>query len=321
MAKVLITTPFVVPGGDAHQVLTSAGLETEFSYARMGRTEEELIGLLRGVSGVVAATDPFTARVLEAAPDLRIIARSGVGYDAIDVPAATARGVVVTTNPGVNRHAVAEYAFALMLACSRHLCEGLAEVKGGGWKRFEGIDLAGRTLGIVGLGTIGKEVAQRARAFEMRILAYDVHQDAQFAEEHGVSFASLDQLLRESDFVTIHAFLDSGSRHLIDAGRLALMKPTAYLINTARGGLVDSDALVDALRERRIAGAALDVFEHEPLEAESELRTLDNAYLSPHLAGSSSDATMLSARLAAENVVRVLRGERPHSCVNPEVLS
>src|SRR5512133_429281 len=275
MATVLITTPFIEAGDAAHQKLLDAGLETEISHARTERTEEELIDLLRGVSGVVAGTDPFTARVLEASPDLRVIARSGVGYDTIDVKAATRHGIVVCTNPGVNRHAVAEYTFALMLTCSRRLGESLAEVKKGGWSRFEGIDLAGRTLGIVGLGTIGKEVAQRARAFEMRILAFDVYQDRQFAEEHGVEFVSLEQLLRESDFVTLHAFLDAGTRHLIDAGRLAMMRPTAYLINTARGGLIDQEALIDALKSKRIAGAALDVVEREPLEAGSALRELD----------------------------------------------
>jgi D-3-phosphoglycerate dehydrogenase/(S)-sulfolactate dehydrogenase len=272
------------------------------------------------VEGVVAGVDPFTARVMESAPQLKVIARAGVGYDSIDLKAATSRGVVVTINPGVNRHAVAEYTFALMLTCSRRLAEALPSVKSGAWGRFEGFDLAGRTLGIVGLGTIGKEVAQRARAFEMRILAYDVYQDWQFAEEHGVVFAGLDELLMESDFVTLHAALDGNSRHMINAERLALMKPTAYLINTARGGLVDQEALIETLRARKIGGAALDVYEREPLEAGSPLRDLDNAYLTSHLAGVSADATRISVHLAVENAMRVLRGERPHSCVNPEVL-
>jgi phosphoglycerate dehydrogenase-like enzyme len=170
------------------------------------------------------------------------------------------------------------------------------------------------------MGTIGREVAQRARAFEMRILAHDVMQDRQFAEEHGVSYVPLEQLLRESDFVTIHAFLNAGTRHLIDAGTLALMKPTAYLINTARGGLVDTEALYRALAEKRIAGAALDVFEQEPLPADSPLRSLENVYLTPHMAGFTSDAARASALEASENVIRLLRGERPIYTVNPEVL-
>ena len=320
MAKVLITTPFVEAGDRVQRRLEEAGYEVAISYARAERTEDEMIDLLRGVEGVVAATDPFTARVLEALPQLKIIARAGVGYDSIDVAAATARGVVITTNPGVNRHAVSEYTFALMLACSRRLGESLSEVKKGGWSQFEGIDLAGRTLGIVGLGTIGKEVAQRARAFEMRILAYDVYQDPQFAEEHEVTYVALEQLLRESDFVTLHAFLDARTKHLINAETLAMMKPEAYLINTARGGLVDEAALIAALEAKQIAGAALDVYEREPLGTNSPLRGLENVYLSPHMAGSSSDATKQSALLAAENVMRVLRGERPYYAVNPSVL-
>lgn len=320
MQRVLVTSSFVKPGDEAHKRLQDAGLEAVFDYCEGSRTEEELIDLLRGIDGVVAGVDPFTARVLDTAPQLKVIARVGVGYDAIDVKAATKHGVAVTINPGVNRHAVAEYAFALMLYCSRRLQESLSEVRRGGWNRHEGLDLVGRTLGIIGLGTIGKEVAQRARAFEMRILAVDVLRDRQFAEEHGVTYVPLEQLLRESDFVTIHSFLDAGTHHMINDETLALMKPAAYLINTARGGLVDTAALHCALKEKRIAGAALDVFEQEPLDADSPLRELDNVYLSPHIAGSSSDVVRASALESVENVVRRLRGERPIYTVNPEVL-
>ncbi len=321
MPRVLVTSSFVKPDGEAHRRLQTAGLEAVFNYCEGSRSEDELIGLLQGIDGVVAGVDPFTARVLDAAPQLKVIARVGVGYDAIDVKAATKHGVAVAINPGVNRHAVAEYAFALMLYCSRRLAESLSEVRNGGWNRHEGIDLAGRTLGIIGMGTIGKEVAQRARAFEMRILAVDVLRDRQFAEEHGVTYVPLEQLLRESDFVTIHAFLDASTRHMINDGALALMKPTAYLINTARGGLVDTKALYRALKDKRIAGAALDVFEHEPLEADNPLRNLDNVYLSPHMAGSSVDAMHASAMEAVENVIRRLHGDRPVYTVNPEVLA
>jgi len=250
-----------------------------------------------------------------------VISRTGVGYDAIDVKAATARGVTVTTTPGVNRDAVADLAFALILCCARKLPENLAEVRRGGWKRHEGVDLAGKTLGIAGLGTIGKEVSQRAKAFKMRVLAYDLLQDLPFAEATGVAYVSLEDLLRQSDFVSIHCFLNDVTRHLINAERLALMKPTAYLINTARGGLVDTEALCRALQAKRIAGAALDVVEEEPLPADSPLRTFENVYLTPHAAGSTADARERSGAMAAENLICTLRGERPEGIVNPEVLT
>jgi D-3-phosphoglycerate dehydrogenase len=319
--RVLITSIFLRPGDEVDRRLREAGFETVYHPLTDRRTEEELIDLLRGIDGVIVSSDPFTARVLAAAPQLKVISRTGVGYDAIDMKAATARGIVVTTTPGVNRHAVAEWAMALMLCCARKLTTNLDEVRRGGWTRHEGIDLAGKTLGLVGLGTIGKEVAQRASAFEMRILAYDLVQDLPFAEAYRVIFVPLDQLLRESDFVSLHLFLNDASRHLINAERLALMKPTAFLINTARGGIVDTAALCLALKEKRIAGAGLDVVESEPLPPDSPLRECDNVYLSPHVGGASADARRLSGAMAAENLIRALRGERPQGIVNPEVLA
>jgi phosphoglycerate dehydrogenase-like enzyme len=216
---------------------------------------------------------------------------------------------------------VAEWTFALLLSCTRKLKENQAEVRKGGWTRHEGMDLAGKTLGLVGLGTVGKEVAQRASAFEMRILACDVIRDAQFAEAHHVAFVPLEELLRESDFISLHAFLNDKTRHLINAERLSLMKPTAFLINTARGGIVDTEALCRALTEKRIAGAALDVFEGEPLRADSPLRALENVYLSPHVGGATADARRLSGAMAAENLICALKGERPPGILNPDVLA
>ena len=319
--RILITSIFLHPGDEVDRRLQEAGFETAHHPLTGKRSEEELIALLRGVDGAIVSVDPFTDRVLAAAPQLKVISRTGVGYDAIDVKAATARGVVVTTTPGVNRDAVADLAFALILCCARKLPENLAEVRRGGWKRHEGVDLAGKTLGIVGLGTIGKEVAERARAFKMRIVAHDVAHDLAFAEATGVAYLPLTDLLHQSDFVSIHCFLSEATRHLINAERLALMKPTAYLVNTARGGLVDTEALCRALREKRIAGAALDVVEEEPLPADSPLRALDNVYLTPHAAGSTTDARERSGTTAAENLLRALRGERPAGIVNPEVLT
>jgi D-3-phosphoglycerate dehydrogenase/(S)-sulfolactate dehydrogenase len=319
--RVLITSIFLKAGDDVDRYLREHGIETVYHPWHGGRTEEELIALLKGKDGAIVSTDPFTARVMQAADRLKVISRTGVGYDAVDVKAATERGIIVTITPGVNRHAVADWALALILCCSRKLSENMAEVRRGGWGRHEGVDLAGRTLGIVGLGTIGREVAKRAKGFGMRLLAFDPAQDVAFSESQGIAYVSLEELLRQSDFVSIHCFLNAASRHLIDGERLALMKPTAFLINTARGGIVDTEALCQALQAKRLAGAALDVFEGEPLRADSPLRTLENVYLTPHVAGSSADARRLSGATAAENLIRALNGERPAGIVNPEVLA
>ncbi len=317
--RILITTYYLRPGHEVDRYLQEAGMETIFNSWRGDRTEEEMIQILQGIDGTVAGSDPFTARVIGAADRLKVIARTGVGYDAVDVKAATARKIPVCTTPGANRHAVAEWAIALMLILARKALENFAEVRTGGWTRHEGIDLAGKTLGIIGLGTIGREVAQRMRAFEMRILAADPIQSPQFAEEHGITYAPVEQVLRESDFVTIHSFMSAQNKHLINAERLALMKPTAFLVNTGRGGIVDGKALYQALKEKRIAGAALDVFEEEPLPADSPLRELDNLLMSPHVAGSTADARRIATFMAAEEVIRVLRGERALYALNPEI--
>jgi D-3-phosphoglycerate dehydrogenase/(S)-sulfolactate dehydrogenase len=320
-SRILITSVFLKAGDDVDRYLTSQGFETVYRPWHGGRTEEEMIDLLRGIDGAIVSTDPFTARVIQAADRLRVISRTGVGYDAVDVPAATKRGVVVTTTPGVNRHAVADWALSLILCCARRVPENLAEVQRRAWARHEGMDLDGKTLGVVGLGTIGKEVAKRARAFGMRLLAFDLVQDRPFAKEQGVAYVPLEELLRQSDFVSIHCFLNAATRHLINRERLLLMKPTAYLINTARGGIVDTEALYQALQTKRIAGAGLDVFEGEPLRPDSPLRALENVYLSPHCAGSTADARQRSGTMAAENLIRGLRGDRPEGIVNPEVLA
>lgn len=319
--RVLITSIFLRSDCEVDLILRAEGCETLFKPLHGIRSEEELIDLLQGVDGAIVGGDPFTARVIEASPQLKVISRTGVGYDAIDLKAATAQGIVVCNTPGVNRHAVAEWTFALMLSCARKMNENLSEVRNGGWVRHEGMDLAGKTLGIVGLGTIGKEIAQRADAFEMRILACDVIRDVPFAEAHRVDFVPLERLLGESDFVSLHLFLTDKSRHLINDERLALMKPTAFIINTSRGGIVDTEALCRALREKRIAGAALDVVEGEPLRADSPLRELNNVYLSPHVGGVTADARRLSGAMAAENLICAFKGERPRGILNPEVLA
>ena len=318
--RVLVTSFMLHPGDRVERYLLDSGVEVVWNPWHGGRTEDEMKEVLQGIDGAIVSIDPFTPQVLDSARQLKVISRTGVGYDAINVPSATEHGVAVCTTPGTNNVAVAEFAFALMIASARKLIENHNEVVKGGWTRHQGTDLAGSTLGIVGLGSIGKELARRARAFDMRVLAYDPFQDTAFAEKHDVAYVSLEELLKESDYISLHLLLDATTHHLFDAERLAMMKPTAYLINCSRGGTVDADALYQALNERRIAGAALDVFEREPLEGNSPLRELDNIYFAPHVAGQTATSALAMGMMAAENVVKVLRGEKPPFALNAKEL-
>lgn len=320
LGRVLITTVFLFPGDAVDRLLKEAGFETVYGHWDGKRTEDDLIDLLHGIDGAIVAGDKFTPRVIQSADRLKVISRTGVGYDAIDVVAATARGIAVCSTPDVNKHSVADWTIAMILQCARKVVQNESEVRAGRWNRIEGRELWNSTLGIVGLGSIGKEVVRRAQGFGMRIVAYDPVHDKAFAMKNGVTYLELEQLLLESDYVSLHTPLNSATRHLINAERLAIMKPTAYLVNTSRGGVVDQKALYEALEARRIAGAALDVFEAEPLGEDSPLRSLDNVYLSPHVGGVTSDARERSGRAAAENLLYVLRGDTPLHIVNPEVL-
>lgn len=273
-----------------------------------------MIAALRDAEGVITGADRFTARVLDSLPRLKAIGRMGVGYDTVDVRAPARNGVAVCTARGANHEAVAEFAFALMLATARRLLQADRTVGEGTWSRVGSVQVSGKTLGIVGLGLIGKESARRARAFGMRVLAYDVYPDHEFAAQQGVTFTSLDDLLRQSDFVTLHVDLNERTRGLIGEAQLRAMKPSAYLINTSRGPVVDERALTRALTERWIRGAGLDVFEREPL-------TESNLVLSPHEAGSTEVAWAAYCRMSAESVSRVINARKLLYAVNPEVVA
>lgn len=319
--KVLIASGMLQPEfEDALEPLRALGAELVRRPLSGANTEDEVIAALQGCSASIASVEPYTEKVFAACPELKVVARTGVGYDAIDVAAATRHGVVVSTTPGANHQAVADFAVTLMLACARQLLLCDAKVRRGDWDRPLGVDLWGATVGIIGLGRIGKEVAKRIRGFDCQVLATELYPDHDFVAAHGIELVPLDELLRRADFVTIHSPLDAGTRSLIGARELALMKPSAYLINTARGPIVDEAALIAALRERRIAGAGLDVFEREPLPTTSPLVALDNVVLAPHVAGITRRAVHDMLRMACENAALVLSGRPPLACVNPEVL-
>jgi len=264
---------------------------------------------------MITALESVTARVLAAAPRLRVICATGVGYDHIDVEAATARGVAVCTSAGSNHQSVAELTLGLMVAVARQIALGDRVLRRGGWEPLVGPELWGKTLGIVGLGRIGRAVALLARAFGMRVIATDIVLDHTFGSVHHVEYVPLPKLLRLADFVSLHCPLTPATRGLMSERTFRLMKPTAYLINTARGPVVDEPALVQAIVSRQIAGAALDVFPDEP-HIDAKLREAPNIVLTPHIGGSANEALERMMELALLNVTQVLEGSPPISRVN-----
>ncbi|MDB5309006.1 MAG: serA 3 [Gemmataceae bacterium] len=325
MPKVLITSREVAKFSHRYRdVLESAGFGLAFLPPGEANepTPDELRAALVGVEATIAGSEPYTAQVFADFPRLRVVARVGVGYDAVDTRAATARGVAVTVAPNTNQGSVAEHTFALLLGFTRHLPVRDAAVRGGAWPRHMSLPLRGATLGLAGLGRIGKAVAVRAAAFEMKLLAYEPHPDHAFCAEHGVTLVPFDRLLAEADFLSLHLPLTPETRHVINGAALARMKPGAVLINTSRGGLVREADLVEALRGGRIAGAALDVLEQEPPPADHPLFSFENVVLTPHAAGVDFRSIGDMARSAAEAVAALRRGDWPaEKMVNPDVRS
>lgn len=303
-----------------------AHFDVEVNPEDRALTRDELKAKVPGRSALLTLlTDGIDGEILDAAgPQCRIVANYAVGFNNFDLKAATERNVVLTNTPGVLDDATATLTFTLLLSTARRLAEGDRFVRDGKWKgwgpmAFVGLDVTGRTLGIAGLGRIGKNVARKARGFDMRILYNDVRRDEAFEAESGAVFVDKDRLLSEADFLTLHVPLLPETHHYIGAAELKRMKPTAVLINASRGPVVDEKALVRALREKWIFGAGLDVFEDEPTLAPG-LAELDNVVVLPHIASATVETRLNMGRIAVDNIVRVLNGEPPVTCVNPEVL-
>ncbi len=272
----------------AMQSLRDAGCNIIIPPKQGPLTEAELIPQLPGVDAVLASMDKFTDAVLSSreAESLKLISRWGVGYDAINIPAATRNGVVVAYCPGMLNEAVADYAFSLLCALARRVHEGHMIMRGGEWKLAWGHNIHNKTLGIIGCGRIGQAMARRAAGFNMKLVGYDICENAE-AEKLGIQFVTLDELLSQSDFISLHAAANAENKNLIGEAQLRRMKPNSYLINTARGALIDEDALVRAVSEKWIAGAALDAFVVEPLPKEHPLRSAPNLLITPHQASCS----------------------------------
>jgi len=284
-----------------------------------------LLERVRGIEGLLCLlTDRIDGEVMDAAgPGLKVISNHAVGVDNIDLPAATRRGIPVGNTPGILTNATADFAFALILAAARRVVEGERFVRDGRWKTWGpslllGTDVFGATLGIIGYGRIGQALAKRASGFEMRILYYDPSLESPNPYLPGKP-VGFETLLGEADFVSLHTPLTEETHHLIDDYALALMKPSAVLINTSRGPVVDPQALYRALKQRRIFAAALDVTDPEPISVDSPLLDLDNLTVVPHIASASCTTREKMATMAAENLIAGLKGERLPNCANPEV--
>ncbi len=285
-----------------------------------------LIESVRDVEGLLCLlTDPVNAEVLSKATKLRVVSNFAVGFDNVDVAEATRRGIIITNTPGVLTETTADFAFALMMAAARRLAEGDKVVRDGKWKTWGpmillGQDIHDATLGIIGLGRIGAAAARRAKGFGMKLLYFDVVRQKNLEDQLGIQYVDLNQLLSESDFITIHANLTTETYHLIGRQQFEKMRKTSVLVNTARGPIVDNMALYEALRDGKIGFAALDVTEPEPLAADHPLLTLDNIIVTPHIASASVTTRAKMAMMAAENLIAGLKGEMPPNPVNPEVL-
>jgi len=289
-------------------------------------TKEEIISGVSGKDGLLCLlTDEIDEEIIDSGKNLRIIANYAVGYNNIDVGVATERKIPVTNTPGVLTDTTADMAWALIFAIARRVVEAdkftkEGKYKGWGPMMFLGGDIYGKTLGVVGLGRIGKSVVKRAKGFDMRVLYFDAFRaDEKVEEELGIEYVSLEELLKESDFVSIHVPLLPSTHHLIGEKELLMMKKTAYLINNSRGPVIDEEALVKALRDKEIAGAALDVFENEP-ELSPGLADLKNVVITPHISSASIETRTKMAVMAAENLLAGLKGIRPPNIINPEVL-
>ncbi len=272
---------------------------------------QTLIQELAGCSAVISGSEPYTAEVLAACPELRVIARTGVGYDAIDTAACDRAGIVVAVTPGVNHDAAAEQAIALLMGVARGFPEADRMVREGRWSFASQPRIVGSTLGLVGLGRIGQAVAKRAVGLGLKVIAFEPFPVDEFIAEWGIELTSLDELLARADYVSLHCPYSQDSHHLMDAENFAKMKPGSIFINTARGMLVDETALIEVLRGGHLRGAGLDVFEIEPLPLDSGLLDLKNVLLAPHLAGADNESRSGTLTMSADTIVKLASGEWP----------
>ncbi len=320
MPRILITTDYLRPGDAVDRYLTDRGHVTKHLPMRGPRDVEQLVASLQGVDGALIANEPLSADVLERAPALKAIVRTGVGYDSVDVEAATRLGISVSNLPGINANAVAEYTLGMLLLAARGLVSSARGVGAGMWPRQDGHELRGAVLGLLGFGAAARAVVPLARAFGMAVLCTTRTPPKPDDTPQEVEFVPLDALLSRSDYVSLHIPLTPETAHLIDGTALGKMRPTAVLVNTARGSIVDESALADAVRAGHLRGAVLDVTEIEPLPADSVLRGVDGIVVLSHMAGQTAEARDAAGREGAAELDRALAGQ-PASSVNAHLIT
>lgn len=308
--KILVTPTSLKPDKNysALERLGSFCGDLIFNPTEKPLSGEELLPLLRDCDGYLAGLDQVTGPVLKSCPQLRAISRYGAGYDRVDIQTARELGIKVSNTPGANAQAVAELSFTLLLALARKIPYLHNETASGNWVRSTGTQLYHKTLGIVGLGAIGRKVALCSAGFSMKVLAYDPYISKRYCTEHGIIPTDLDTLLSEADFITLHLPLNGGTYHLINDKSIALMKPGAILVNASRGGIIDEEAAWRALTDGRLGGLGLDAFEHEP-PGQSPLFTLQNVIATPHTGAHTHEATEAMADMAVDNLIMMLNGE------------
>jgi len=308
--KILVTsTTFLLPENvQAKEKLEAFAEKVIYNDLERPLEEAELIVRLKDVDGMIAGLDDLNGRVIaQCSQNLKVISRYGVGVDRVDIPSCRKKGIAVTNTPAANSTAVCEMAFALMLAVARNVPNLHNAVEKGNWPRANGVELSGKTLGIVGLGAIGKKLAVRARAFEMKVLAYDLHYDKAFVDNNDIEIVDLETIFQNSDIISLHVPLNEGTRNIVNKVRLLSMKKGSILINTSRGGLIDEAALAQAIKDGHILGAGLDTFEEEPLK-DSPLRGLERVILTPHAAGHTAQAISSMGMMSVDNLIEVLKG-------------
>ena len=316
MSLKVVVTSLLGDSGPHFELLGKAGFETAVVDRKLNlNVEENMILTLRDADACIAGSESITARVITSCSKLRVIARTGVGYDAVNIPACDQSRIVVATTPGVNHHAVAEHTIAMLMSLARNLPQRDRDVRQGIWEKIPTPRVMGRTLGLVGLGRIGRAVATRARGLGLNVLAFDPFPNREFADQWQVEFTSLDDLLTRSDYVSLHMPMDQSSRHLINADSLRQMKRGSILINTARGALIDEAALCDALKSGHLRAAGLDVFEKEPLPLDSPLLKLDNVLACGHLAGLDEESQQGTLVMAAQVIIDLHEGRWPTECI------
>jgi len=277
--------------------------------------KEEMLKLIKDVDGIIIGIDELSAEIIEEADELKVISKYGTGLDNIDINMATNKEIIVTSTPTANVDAVADLAFGLILSLARRIPEADKKTKSGKWEKIIGKSVWEKTIGIIGLGKIGRQVVRRAKGFETNILVFDIVKDKKFAQKYGIKYVNLEKLLRKSDYITIHIPLNDATRNMISYEELEKMKKDAFLINTSRGGIVDEEALYDALKNNKLRGAALDVYTNEPLR-ESPLKELDNVIMTPHIGAYTEEAIENMSIQAAQNLIDVLEGREPQNRVN-----